>query len=380
MSFPLSIALSFAVTMVLLFGLRPLSYRVGLLDTPTARKVHAGQVPLIGGIAMFVGFAMSVLTLDVGLTELRPFFAASALLVMVGLLDDLHELSSRARFAAQILAATMMVGWGDVWLTDLGRITPSGSFFVLGAWTVPFSVFCTVGVINALNMSDGADGLAGGLALVAIGGLAVVAGEPQCDVLILLASVLVAFLLLNVRVPGRRRALVFMGDAGSMFLGFAITWFVISLSQGPDRLMAPVIALWFLLVPLFDTVWLLLKRPLGGHWPTTASHDHLHHVLQMAGLSPGLTVAVIWALSLGGAGFGLWAHRQGVEERYLFALFLALFAIYGVVMGVAWRWRRLLWWPMDRRLGSSERRVPEQRRQGDRRRESDRRNQDDRRG
>jgi UDP-GlcNAc:undecaprenyl-phosphate GlcNAc-1-phosphate transferase len=379
MSFPLSMLMSFAVTTVLLFGLRPLAYRVGLLDTPTARKVHAGQVPLIGGIAMFVGFAMSVLTLDVGLTELRPFFAASALLVMVGLLDDFHELSSRARFAAQILAATMMVGWGDVLLANLGHITPTGKLFELGAWTVPISVFCTVGVINALNMSDGVDGLAGGLALVAIGGLSVVAARPQADVLALLASVVVAFLMLNIRIPGRHRALVFMGDAGSMFLGFAITWFVISLSQGPQRVMAPVIALWFLMVPLFDTVWLLLKRPLSGRWPTTASHDHLHHVMQMAGLSPVSTVAAIWMLSLSGAGFGLWAHGQGIEERYLFAGFLALFAVYCLIMGIAWRWRRLLWWPMDRRLGSSERRMPDSRRQSDRRKQEDRRTHQERR-
>lgn len=372
-------AMSFAVTLVLLFGLRPLAYRVGLLDTPTARKVHAGQVPLIGGIAMFVGFAMSVLTLDVGLTELRPFFAASALLIMVGLLDDFHELSSRARFAAQILAATMMVGWGDVLLSNLGHITPSARLFELGAWTVPFSVFCTVGVINALNMSDGVDGLAGGLALVAIGGLTIVAARPQADVLVLLATVVVAFLVLNARIPGRHRALVFMGDAGSMFLGFAITWFVISLSQGPERVMAPVTALWFLMVPLFDTVWLLLKRPLTGRWPTTASHDHLHHIMQMAGLSPAFTVVVIWLLSISGAGFGLWAHAHEIPERYLFAGFLALFGVYCIVMGAAWRWRRLLWWPLDRRLGVTERRTPVSRRQRDRRQAPDRRNNSERR-
>ena len=380
MSYPWSLALGFAVTMGLLIALRPLAHRVGLLDTPTARKVHAGRVPLIGGIAMFFGFAMAVLTLDVGLTELRPFFAACALLALVGVLDDLHELSSRARFAAQILAATMMVGWGGVVLLDLGALSPGGAVFSLGIWEVPFSVFCAVGVINALNMSDGVDGLAGGLSLVAVLGLAFVSSGTEREVLGLLAVVIVAFLAVNVRLPWRPRALVFMGDAGSMFLGFAITWFFIELSQGETRAMAPVTALWFLLVPLFDTVWLLLKRPFTGRWPTTASHDHLHHVLQMVGFGPVATVTVIWSIALASLGYGLYAHLQGVPERQQFFSFLAVFALYCVVMALAWARRRLLWLPMDRRLTVGERRNDRERRGGDRRGGLERREGPDRRG
>jgi len=164
-----------------------------------------------------------------------------------------------------------------------------------------------------------------------------------------------------------------------MFLGFAITWFVINLSQGPQRAMPPVAALWLLLVPLFDTVWLLIKRPVSGRWPTTASYDHLHHLLQMTGLGPAVTAPLIWGVSVIAAAGGLWALRAGVPEDRMFWVFMALFAVYCGVMATTWHRRRLLLWPMDRRLGSVERRGEDGRRQDDRRCGVDRRESEDRR-
>jgi UDP-GlcNAc:undecaprenyl-phosphate GlcNAc-1-phosphate transferase len=337
----LSVLLAIGVTTGLLYGLRPFAYRIGLLDSPGARKTHRGDVPIIGGLAMFIGFSISVLTLDVGLFELRPFFAASAILVLVGVLDDWHELSSRARFAAQIFAAILMVEWGRVVLVDLGALHSDGGLFTLGVFAVPFSVFCTVGVINALNMIDGVDGLAGGVALVALSALACLAhmgGQSvHRDVLIVLSLCVMCFVFVNSRTPWRSHASVFMGDAGSMFLGFSITWFFIDLSQGPERVMTPVTALWFLLVPLFDTVWLLFKRPLSGRWPTAASHDHIHHVLQQCGLQAGATAALLWLVAALAAAIGIMGTVFKISEASLFYGFLSLFALYAVVMALLLR-------------------------------------------
>ncbi len=362
----LSLAVALGVASALLRGLRPLARRIGLVARPRV-PAPGGDVPLIGGLAMFVGFAMGALTLDASLAPLRPFFAGAALLVVVGVLDDLRELSSRARFAAQIVAAAMMVGWGGVVLLDLGRLAPGGEVLSLHAAAVPFSVFCAVGVINALNMVDGVDGLAGALALVALAALAWVAHRAGLsahrDVLVLLAAVVVAFLAVNARLPWQPRARAYMGDAGSLFLGFAITWFVIDLSQGPAPAMAPVTALWLLLVPLFDTVWLLVKRPLEGRWPTEASHDHLHHLLQMAGMAPGRCAAVLGAVAAAAAAAGLLAESAGVAESHRFQAFLALFAVYAVLMHVSWRRGRLLARDLDRRAAE-----PRERRAGGERR------------
>jgi UDP-GlcNAc:undecaprenyl-phosphate GlcNAc-1-phosphate transferase len=307
------------------------------------RKAHEGRVPLIGGVAMFCGFALATLTLDMGLSAYRSFFAAAAMLVVVGILDDMHELSSRARFAE-----------------------------------IVFTVFATVGVINALNMSDGLDGLAGGLSLVALLGLGHVAGSAGLDgernLLVMLAVVVAGFLYFNMRLPWRRRALVFMGDAGSMFLGFAITWFFIAMSQGEERAMPPVAALWLLMIPLFDTVWLILWRFSQGRSPTSSDVGHLHHVLQMAGMSATASVWVMLGIAALGAMAGIAALEAGVAESTMFYGFLALFASYCVFMAVSWHRRRLLWWPLERRLlGLSDRREREERSDEDRRRIPERR-------
>lgn len=373
-----SYALALFVCCGLLHFLRPAAARIGLADEPSDRKSHQGSVPLIGGVAMFCGFALAALTLDIGLTAYRGFFAAAAILVVVGILDDMHELSSRARFGAQILAAVLMAYWGGVVLHDLGALGSGGSAFVLARWEIVFTIFATVGVINALNMSDGVDGLAGGLSLIALLGMAFVADgaglESEGSLLLLLAVVVVGFLLFNIRMPWQRRARVFMGDAGSMFLGFAITWFLISLSQGEERAMAPVAALWLLMIPLFDTVWLILWRFAQGRSPTSSDVGHLHHVLQMTGMGAATSVWLMLAIAGAGAAAGLMALDSGVAQSTMFYLFLGLFAAYCVFMATSWRRRKLLWWPMERRLiGIADRRREDARGNEERRRAPERR-------
>ncbi len=334
---PLSILFAFGLTLALIHLLSPFAFRTGLLDQPAARKSHTRPVPLTGGIAMAVGFTLGVLTLDIALPEYRAFFLGAGVIVFVGVMDDLHELTSPARFAAQIGAALIMIHWGDVRILDFGALRAGGGTAELGFWVVPLTVFSTVGVINALNMIDGLDGLAGSMALVALSGLAYIAfGAGRVGdacILLLLVAVVVSFWLTNAPLRERRRPLAFMGDAGSMFIGFAITWFVIDLSQGADRAMTPVTALWLLLVPLFDTVRLLVMRPLRGRSPFQAGSDHLHHAIGRAGLGQRATVALVSAIALAAACLGLTAPAYGIGERHLFYGFLTLFAIYLGVMG-----------------------------------------------
>lgn len=379
----MSFALGLVLTALMVALLRPVAIHIGLIDQPGERKVHSDGVPLVGGLAMFCGFALAALTLDLAFTPYRSFFAAVAILMIVGVLDDLRELTSRARFAAQIAAAAMMAWWGGIALDDLGGLRGGESVVELGRWAVPFTIFATVGVINALNMIDGMDGLAGGLSLVALSGLAFVAHDAglhdRRDLLLLLAACVVAFLIFNVRVPGRSQALVFMGDAGSMFLGFAITWFFIDMSQGPVRVMTPVTALWLLLIPLFDTVWLLIRRPLTGRLPTAADAEHVHHVLQMIGLGVSHTFGLLMLLATGFAVAGIVARKAGIPQNVMFWIFLALFAVYCVTMGMAWRRMRLFGISMERRVLAPDRRVQAERRIGERRSGDERRRQTGRR-
>lgn len=340
------------------------AHSVGLVDHPNTRKSHQGRVPLIGGIAMYIGFVIAFISLDVSWAYKFVFLLASGIVFLTGLIDDINELSAKQRFMAQAIAAIIMaVGAGHV-LHDLGAIGIGGGTVSLGTFAIPFTIFATIGVINALNMSDGIDGLAGGLSVVSLIGFAIAAWfagmHDHLQVLLLLISVVTAFLLFNFRFPGRSRALVFMGDAGSTFLGFALAWFAISLSQGEQRAIAPVTALWLIALPLFDTVAIMLRRILKKRSPFSADREHLHHAFVLSGLGVAPSALIIFALSITAVIVGLYSHYKGFSEATMFYLFLATFAFYFVSMRRVWSTLRFLWL-------SIERRCTRDRRTGDRR-------------
>lgn len=334
---------AFGLAIVLLLVLRRLAVPLGLLDRPGGRKKHENTVPLVGGISMFLAFALSDWVGDQTLGQYSSFLVGSLVLVVIGALDDRHELSSAVRFLAQIASALIMALAGGVVLRDLGEVGFGGGLFELGLFAVPLTVFATVGVINALNMSDGIDGLAGLVTLVALGCLALVAywedSASQLPILGLMVSVVLAFLVFNL---GFGRALVFMGDAGSMFLGFALAWFLIDFTQGEDRLMPPAVALWVVAVPLIDTVAMMLRRILKGRSPFSPDREHFHHVLLLAGFSPRLTLAIIVAVALLSAGFGIGGWYLGLPESLLLYTFLAFFCTYFFAIMRAWKVKRFL--------------------------------------
>lgn len=330
----------FFATSTLIYLLSPLSRRIGLVDSPGGHKSHKGQIPLVGGIAMFCGFLFAVFALQQPLSDYQPLFAGSALLVIIGVMDDFRELHPNTRFLAQISAGFIMILMGGLYLQTLGPLVGTQDV-KLGLWTVPFTIFSVVGVINAINMLDGVDGLAGGLsslAFLVLGGVALGAGEEgAATMLFTLATVTIAFLLFNLRAPWRSRAAVFMGDAGSMFLGFALAWFIIDLSQGPSQAISPVTALWIVAIPLMDTVSIMFRRALKGRSPFLADREHLHHLIQAVGLSSAQSVAVMVGISGLSSAVGLYAFFSGVPDRYLFATFLALFGLYYLILEVSWR-------------------------------------------
>jgi len=350
-SFYLAALIGFVAATILLWGLRPVGQRIGLVDLPGGRKVHDHPTPLVGGIAMFVAFAFAILVLDSPLSGHRALFAGTLVLVVVGVLDDLHELSARARFGAQILASLIMSLGAGVVLHDLGHLLLAGQLVTLGMLSIPLTVFATVGVINAVNMSDGIDGLAGSLVLVALSALLLIAwpsGQREViGLLLVLVAVVVAFLAFNLRPKGR--ALVFMGDAGSMFLGFVLAWFLVRLSQGEARLFDPVTALWIFAMPLIDTVVMMVRRLRLGRSPFAADREHFHHILLAAGFTPKQTLGLVVLLASGCAGIGLLGHFRGVPEHWMFWGFLALAGLHYWVVMRAWRVKRFLSRPLLQR-------------------------------
>jgi len=340
--------LAFVLTSVLLWVLEPVAQHIGLVDHPGGRKIHRNPTPLVGGIAMFIAFTFAVPIAAVPLSDYRLLFAGSLLLVVVGTIDDLLEVSTRYRFAAQIAASLLMTLGAGVMLDDLGHLISPTEVFSLGVLAVPVTLFSTVGVINAVNLTDGLDGLAASLALIGIAALGIVAsskGEMQLvGILVLLGGAILAFLTFNLRLNGS--ALVFMGDAGSLFLGFVLAWFFIKLSQGEHRLLAPVTALWFFALPLIDTISIMLRRMLLGRSPFLADREHFHHILMAAGFGPKQTLLLMVLLALIGAGVGLAGNFLGIEERWMFLGFLGLFALHFWTLMRAWRLKRFLARPL----------------------------------
>jgi len=324
--------LSLGITLLMSWALIPVARHIGLVDRPDARKRHAGDMPLVGGMAMFCGFSFAVLAGGISVGPERALLAGAMLLVIAGVLDDFRELSALSRFVAQIISSLLMIYWGHTVLRDLGHLWPSGALFELGWLAAPITVFAVVGGINALNMADGLDGLAGGLALIALLPLTYLAWEAGASHLLpfigITAACVLGFWILNMRFPWQSRARLFMGDGGSMFVGFLITWFLADLSQEPHRAIAPVTALYLFAIPLLDTVFVMVRRVRGGRSPLSADRLHLHHLLLDMGLTPGRAVVSILAMGVVLAGLGLAGRYASVPENLMFGGFLAIFAAY----------------------------------------------------
>lgn len=321
--------------------LRRQALTAGLMDYPSSRKRHQRPVPPVGGEAIFIGCLISALALGVPVGHVAGLFAIGAIVVVTGALDDYYNFSPQSRFLAQATAALAMALLSGATVEQLGAIAPGGRIFYLHAFAVPFTVIGVVGVINAFNMVDGMDGLSGSLALVALTGLALMANAGKAPMILamvlVMASGIAAFLTLNVRSPWRWRASVFLGDAGSTFLGFALSWFIIRLSQEPVSAMSPVTGLWLLTVPLFDTLYTLVRRILSGHPPFLADRRHLHHFFLRAGFSVSQTLGLILAFAITGAAIGVAGKFLNVPDHILLAAFCALFVLYCISMTLAWR-------------------------------------------
>lgn len=320
---------------------RPMSKRIGLVDRPGGHKHHNGAIPLCGGLAVMTAFWLLA-----PLFGLIPSMAHAGLilgtvaLLAIGLGDDLIGLRAWVRFTLQALVVLVfMIGWGGVSLHSLGAIVPGGEV-TLDFWRVAFTLFCVVGIINAFNMIDGLDGLGGGFALitlllfVAAAGLG---GAPQAGLILLLVGCVAGFLLYNLRTPWRRRASVFMGDSGSMALGFVLGWLAVELTQTPVELFWPMTMVWIFGLPLLNTGYVMLERSMRGISPMRADNRHFHHFLLSLGLSQRQAVAVWLGLSLLLALIGVLLQLAGTSESVMCGAFLVLFGVY--CLFVHWSWQ-----------------------------------------
>jgi UDP-GlcNAc:undecaprenyl-phosphate GlcNAc-1-phosphate transferase len=324
------------VTVLFMFALRPLARGMGLIDRPGGRKMHVGEVPVIGGLAMAGGLAIGALYSYSALEGFAFFLTATAVLVFIGALDDRYDLPASVRFLAQICAALLMVAGADVSAVDLGRPF-FGDVVELGWLSTPFSIVIVLTAINAFNMFDGSDGVAGTQALIALlfmGIACVIAGATSCLPLVLaLTGCILGFLIFNWPSKRTRNVRAFMGDAGSTMLGFSLAWLSLDLSQGPARVISPVVALWVFALPIYDLFSSMARRVTQGSSPFHGDSEHLHHLLRRFGLSSRQVAHVVLFASMATGLIGVGAYLAGVPDGWLFTGWAVLGVGYHIIFG-----------------------------------------------
>lgn len=292
----MGLMLPFVAAMAISMSLIPMMVRLapqlGMLDAPDSRKVHATPIPRVGGVGIVLGALIPLaLWLPIDKTLASYFFGALVLLLF-GVWDDIKELGHYPKFIGQFLAVIAVVYYGDVYVTTLPFM---GLHTVSPLIGKPFTVFAMVGVINAINHSDGLDGLAGGESLLSFGCIAYLAYAADGMGLVTIAVATVGgvfgFLRFNSH-PAR----VFMGDGGSQFLGFTLGYLTVLLTQRVNSALSPALPALIIGLPIMDILAVLYLRARHGQNLFRATKNHVHHRLLMLGFDHYGSVIIIYSV------------------------------------------------------------------------------------
>ena len=323
------------------FLMRKVAKSVGLVDKPNTRKLHKGAVPLVGGISICLVLAQ-FLTFNPDIIEHSwLYLLCICALTIVGAIDDKIDLSFKVRMGIQALLSIVMMKVAGIELHSLGNMFGFGEVSL--GWIGSFiTILAVIGAINAFNMVDGIDGLLGGLSIVTFGALAYsLQVDSQHGLAYLCVVIIVAmlpYIFMNLGILGRERK-VFMGDAGSMMIGFTVIWLLLGVSQtgSSEPLMRPVTALWLIAVPLMDMAAIMIRRIRRGDSPFKPDREHLHHIFQRLGLGPRQTLAAICTIALAFAAFGIYGETANLPEVLMFGLYILCFIGYATTLAYIWR-------------------------------------------
>jgi UDP-GlcNAc:undecaprenyl-phosphate GlcNAc-1-phosphate transferase len=313
----------------MLLALRPFAEVVGLIDKPGGRKTHHGDVPVVGGLAMFSGLLVAAAAAPLLGGAGVSLLIVAAFMVVIGALDDRFDLPPRVRLFAHLSAAVALVYGTGYSVESLGNLL-GWKDLDLGILATPFTVVSVVALINAFNMLDGLDGLAGSVGAVALAGLMIVGSLGGAAVAVLVAGSMLgavaAFLLFNLPTSINRPVRIFMGDAGSTLLGFVLAGLSLVEVQPTTIDLAPAVVLWLMPIPIFELFTSTARRIVHGLSPAQADTGHFHYLLIRAGLSVRAICALYFVFSASCCCLGVWAYRSGVREFVLFAGFCLAYA------------------------------------------------------
>ena len=331
-----------AISYVMIMFLASHAEKLGFIDHPDGqRKIHTVAKPLIGGIGILAGVLVSML-LFMPIGQNLGLIIAILMIGAIGAIDDRRNISFKIRFLVQTTATASIMYFGGTVLYSFGNLVGLGAIQTgILAW--PITLFCVIGVINAVNMTDGLDGLAGGTSLVAFsafGMLAWLNDQPELTFIsIAFVGALAAFLRFN-WYPSK----LFMGDAGSMSLGFVLAFFAIEVTQKTGSIVSPAAALLVLALPVTDTITVMAKRVLKGHSPFHPDKTHLHHVIKAMGFNHHKVVIVIIGATVISSSIAVIGTLLHFPDYLFFIIYLFCFTVYfAASYKLRAIYRRLLW-------------------------------------
>lgn len=270
-----------------------LAHRIGAVDRPDPRKVHSRIMPRLGGMAVFIAFITCTIFITKMSGPMLGLVLGSCIVFLVGVLDDMFQLSAWIKLVGQIIAAAVAMYFGIIvhFVTN-----PFDGLVSLGMLSLPLTLLWIVGITNAINLIDGLDGLAGGVSAIAASTLAIVSlfrGQTEVSmVAFVLVAAIMGFLPYNFH-PAK----TFMGDGGSNLLGFVLGCLAILGTTKSAALISLFIPIVILGIPIFDTFFAIIRRINNRSHILRPDKDHLHHRLMALGLSHRRSVFAIYAMS-----------------------------------------------------------------------------------
>ena len=280
---------SLIICMALIPALTASAWRLQFVDVPRERHAHDAPIAKVGGIAFAVATIAAVLLWAPKDQLILASLLGGAIILLFGVWDDRVGLDYRMKFVGQIAAAAVVIGFAGVRLT-----VPFMDEMSLPAWVaVPLTMVVILGMTNAVNLADGLDGLAGGLSLISFAGIAYLAYQANEPLLVLLMVSVLGGLLGFLRF-NTYPAKIFMGDAGSQFLGLYLAVAAILLTDSTRTAYGPLLALFIWGVPLLDTIGVMGQRLFEGRSPFVGDRNHIHHKLLARGMTHGQAVTLIY--------------------------------------------------------------------------------------
>lgn len=286
---------AFFVSLILVPICKKVSIHIGAMDIPNERKVHKVPIPRLGGLAIYLSFLICYMLFGTITAEMLSIVIASFVIILFGIIDDINPMKARYKLIGQLISASIVVFYGNIVLKDAYLLDYYINFGSLGPY---LTIFFIVACINAINLIDGLDGLASGISSIYFTTIAIIAlitnriGGLDITLSILMAGSTLGFLVYNFP-PAK----IFMGDTGSQFLGFMIA--IISLlgfkNVTFNSLVVPII---ILAIPIFDTLFAILRRFIKGESIGTPDKEHLHHQLLKMKFSTRTTVLIIYAIDI----------------------------------------------------------------------------------